>query len=301
MDNAYCGGRKSCKNYKMPQIIDMKTIFTFLLSAFVCFATSAKGTITKHEREVTNGYNFLLYEPESVGEKLPIIIALHGGSACGNDLDMVDNFGTMDALESGMELNAYVVAPQNSSRSDWSADKIMNIVAYIAQNYSVDTNRISAIGMSMGAYGVADLIAAYPDNIAAGIVLGGGLAHGDAANLNKVPLWIIRGLKDREDAIARTEKTVKEMRKADTTTPRLVYTKVEGLDHRQHERALYMADFYNWLLSHSITDDGRAVNPVFEVSTKTLSKSYKGLNIRSTSQTKKKSRRPARPGFGPHY
>jgi predicted peptidase len=212
---------------------------------------------------------------------------------------MVDNFGTMDALESGMELSAYVVAPQNSSRSDWSADKIMNIVNYVVDHYSVDITRISAIGMSMGAYGVADLIAAYPDDIAAGIVLGGGLAHGDAANLNKVPLWIIRGLKDRDEAIARTEQTVKDMQASAPTTPRLVYTQVEGLDHRQHERALYMTDFYNWLMLHSITDEGRAVKPVFEVSTKTLGKAYKGLNIRSTSQTKKKSHRPSRPGFGP--
>jgi predicted peptidase len=277
----------------------MRTIFIFLISAFFCLTAVAKGTITKHEQEVADGYNFLLYEPESVDEKLPIIVALHGGSACGNDLDMVDNFGTMDALESGMELNAYVIAPQNSSRSDWSADKIMNIVNYVVGHYNVDTNRISAIGMSVGAYGVADLIAAYPDNIAAGIVLGGGLAHGDAANLNKVPLWIIRGLKDRESAIARTEKSVKDMQEADPATPRLVYTKVKGLDHRQHERALYMSDFYNWLMSHSITDEGRAVKPAFEVSTKTLGRSYKGLNIRSTSQTKKKSHRSSRPGFGP--
>jgi predicted peptidase len=175
----------------------------------------------------------------------------------------------------------------------------MHIVNYVSEHYQVDTNRISAIGMSMGGYGVADLIAAYPNNIAAGIVLGGGLTHGDAANLNKVPLWIIRGLKDREEAIARTEKTVKDMQKADSTTPRLVYTKVEDLDHRQHERALYMADFYNWLISHSITDDGRAIKPVFDVSTTTLSKSYKGLNIRPTSQTKEKSHRPTRLGFGP--
>jgi predicted peptidase len=277
----------------------MRTIFTFLLLAFICLTAIAKGTITKHEQEVSNGYNFLLYEPENTGEKLPIIVALHGGSVCGNNLDMVDNFGPMDALESGMELSAYVIAPQNSSRGDWSADKIMNIVNYVAEHYSVDTDRISAIGMSMGAYGVADLIAAYPDNIAAGIVLGGGLAHGDAASLNKVPLWIIRGLKDRDEAIARTEKTVKDMQESDPTTPRLVYTKVEGLEHRQHERALYMTDFYNWLISHGITDEGRTVKPVFEVSTKTLSKSYKGLNIRSTSQTKKKSHRSSRPGFGP--
>lgn len=277
----------------------MRAIFTFLLFAFICFTAAAKGTITKHEQEVADGYNFLLYEPENVGEKLPVIVALHGGGACGNNLDMVDNFGTMDALESGMELNAYVIAPQNSSRSDWSADRIMNIVNYVSEHYKVDTNRISAIGMSMGAYGVVDLIAAYPDKIAAGIVLGGGLAHGDAANLNNVPLWIIRGLKDRSEAIARTEKTVKDMQEADPTTPRLAYTKVEGLDHRQHERALYMVDFYNWLMSHNIADDGRVAKPVFDVSTKTLGKAYNGLNIRSTSQTKKKSNRPARRGFGP--
>jgi predicted peptidase len=266
----------------------------------------AKGTITKHENEVAEGYNFLLYEPENVlhksekglresenllqesdrvsyeserllheseilyepenaGGKLPLVIALHGGSVCGADLEMVANYGAMDALNSGMELETYVVAPQNNSRSEWSADRIMAIVSYLTEHYNVDTNRISAIGLSMGAYGVADLIAAYPDKIAAGIVLGGALVHGDAANLNKVPLWIIRGLKDREHAIARTEQTVKEMQAADPKTSRLIYSRVKGLGHRQHERALYVADCYNWLISHSLADEGRAVKPAIEV------------------------------------
>jgi predicted peptidase len=264
---------------------DMRIVVTFMVAALACLAAAAKGTITKHENEVAEGYNFLLYEPENVlhkseewlheseilcepenvSGKLPLIIALHGGSVCGADLDMVANCGAMDALNSGMELEAYVVAPQNNSRSDWSADRIMAFVSYLTEHYNVDTNRISAIGLSMGAYGVADLIAAYPDKIAAGIVLGGALAHGDAANLNKVPLWIIRGLKDREHAIARTEQTVKEMQAADPKTSRLIYSRVKGLGHRQHERALYVADCYNWLMSHSLADEGRAVQPAIEV------------------------------------
>jgi predicted peptidase len=277
----------------------MRIFCSILLTLSISICVSAKGKITRHENEVPDSYNFLLYEPEDIAESKPLVIALHGGSACGNDLDQVDIFGTIDAIESGMEIDAYVIAPQNNQRKDWSAEKVMKVVDYVSTRYNVDRNRISAIGMSMGAYGVADLIAEYPDSIAAGIVLGGGIAHGDAANLNRVPLWIIRGMKDRDEAIARTENTIEKMKKADSNTPRLVYTKVDGLDHRQHERALYMPAFYNWLISHSLTDDGRAVKPIFEVSTKTLSKSYKGLNLRSTSQIKKKSHRPARRGFGP--
>lgn len=273
-------------------------ILTSLILFVVCsLEIGAAGIFSQHVNEVKDGYNFILYEPDSIGSPLPLIITLHSRSAAGNNLNDVDMFGTIDALHSGLELDALVLAPQ-APGDRWESDKIMKDVDWIIKNYNVDPNRIYAIGMSMGGNGVADLVESYPDKITAAIVLAGCLTKDSVTNLNKVPLWVIRGQNDREETIARTEKMVNEMLMQPDKAPRLVYSRVRGLDHRQHERILYIPTFYHWLMSHSLKDPERSVKITFDVTTKMLKDSFKGMNLREGSAAKRKSR-SHRHGRGP--
>ncbi len=247
-----------------------------------------------HINEVEDGYNFILYEPQSANASrgsissqsdcvlssdstsLPLIITLHSRHASGDDLTEVDRFGTLDALHSGLDLNAVVLAPQ-ATDGYWDTEKIIKDVEWVIKNRNIDTNRIYAIGMSMGGNGVANLVASYPDKIAAAIILAGTLTEGDVANLNKVPLWIIRGTEDREEAIARTDQMVNEMRSQADKAPRLVYTKVKGLKHRDHEHILYMPYFYEWLMSHNLGNPNRSVNTTIDLTPKFLEDASNGL------------------------
>lgn len=276
----------------------MRNIVMTALMALVCFSLSAKGSFTNHENEVADGYNFILYQPDSAtSQPLPLIVTLHSRSASGKNLDDVDKFGTIDALRSGMELNAVVLAPQ-ATGDRWDAAKVMKDVDWALANCNIDPDRIYAIGMSMGGNGVASLAAENPDRIAAAIILAGSLDNGTTANLNKLPLWVIRGQNDREEAIAQTDRMVSEMRSQPDKAPRLVYSKVKGLDHRQHERILYMPYFYQWLMGHNLSDPGRGVNTTVDITTKMLKDSYKGLTLRDGSAAARKSR-PRRGPRGP--
>ncbi len=259
-------------------------IFCFLLS---CLTMAAQGAFSRHSGEVKDGYDFILYEPEGDAKPMPLVIALHSRSAAGRDLEIVDHFGTIDALHSGMPLNAMVLAPL-ATGDRWEADKIMKDLESVIANHDVDSNRIYAIGMSMGGNGVADLCMTYPDRIAAAIVLAASASDDDVANLNKVPLWVIRGLKDRPEAIDRTKQMVEVMRAQEDKAPRLVYTEVEGLDHRGHERILYIPAFYEWLLSHDLSNPNRSVNTTFDITEKSLKNAYKGLHLRKHSAAKRK-------------
>lgn len=271
----------------------MRNIFVTLLAMMICLCAEAKSTITRHENEVAGGYNFILAEPDSVADAMPLIITLHSRGSSGRNLADVDKFGTIDAIQSGVVIDAYVLAPQ-ATGADWDVEKVIKDVDWVIANRHIDTNRIYAIGMSMGGNGVADLAAAYPDRIAAAMILAGSLTKGDVANLGKLPLWVVRGMNDREEAISRTDKMVNDIQKSSPNDSRLKYSKVNGLDHRQHERILYMPYFYEWLMSHSLQDSGRAIKPGIEITTKLLKNSYKGLNLREGSAAKRKSR-----GHGP--
>ncbi len=250
-------------------------------------SVGAKAGVTYHSGEVDGGYDFVLYTPDSIESPAPLIVTLHSRSASGKNLQDVDYFGTIDAIESGMKLDAIVLAPQ-ASGDTWDVERVMKDIEYAVTTLEVDTNRVYAIGMSMGGNGVADLVAAYPDKIAAAIILAGGLTRGDVAAMSAVPLWVIRGLNDREEAISRTDEMVEKIQHADGS--RIIYSRVKGLDHRQHERILYMPCFYDWLLSHNLADNGRPISPTPAVTSKMLGTAYKGLNLRDGSAAKRKSR-----------
>lgn len=275
----------------------------YLISFFMILLAglgAAGADFSRHVGEVKDGYDFILYRPDTVTDKMPLIVTLHSRSASGRNLNDVDAFGTIDALQSGMKLDAFVLAPQ-ATGDRWDAEKVMNDVDWVVEHFPVDTARIYAIGMSMGGNGVADLAAAYPDRIAAAIVLAGSLTRGNTASLCRLPLWVIRGLNDRDRAIAATDNMVAEMRAQPDKAPRLVYSRVKGLDHRQHERILYMPYFYDWLLSHSLDNPGRSVCTTADLTTRMLKESYKGLKLRDCSAAKRKPRpRPHGPR-GPRW
>ncbi len=268
-------------------IIIMRHLLLFICAIAFYFNATAQTGVSYHTDKVANGYNYLLYTPDSTAIARPLIIALHSRGSSGTNLQDVDYFGTIDAIESGMKLDAYVIAPQ-ATGADWDTDRVMNVVDYALSNYNIDSNRIYAIGMSMGGNGVANLVAANPEKIAAAIILAGSITKGNAIELSKVPLWIIRGTNDREEAIRRTDNMVEEIKRQNSS--RIVYSKIKGLDHRQHERILYMPYFYEWLMSHNLTTSNRPINPTTEVTTKMLKDSYNGLRLRKGSATKRKSR-----------
>ncbi len=270
-------------------------LFCIILSICFCLGAGAQGAVSFHRGEAPEVYDYILYVPTSAdtaAASLPLVITLHSRSASGGDLSKVDLFGTIDAIESGMPLNAVVVAPQ-ATGAQWDAERVMKTAMHVAASCPVDTNRVYAIGMSMGGNGVADLAAAYPERIAAAVVLAGSIDKGRTESLCQMPLWVIRGTNDSPGAIQRTVTMVEDILQADGL--RLVYTPLKGVDHRQHERLLYMPQVYAWLLQHKLRDPGRPAAAVPTITSKMLKDAYKGLRLRDGSAAKRKSRGGNRP------
>lgn len=249
----------------------------FLIALFFNFESTAH-KITAHRGDVKDGYNYWFAEPENPTELKPLVIFLHGQSLCGNDLNKVKRYGTLDALEKGRDIDAFVLAPQNPGGS-WNPEKIMNIVDYLVDhNDKIDQNRIYVLGMSLGGYGTLDFAATYADEIAAAIAMCGGATQKNVGTLNEMPLWIIHGTADNAVSISQSDKVVNEMRAANSRTPRLSYDRVPGMNHSQPARVFYMPETYEWLFSHSLLDEGRPITKTFDVSSK-MSGAYSGLNF----------------------
>lgn len=212
-------------------------------------------------------------ERNNNGGKKPLVIFLHGRSLCGNNLDRVLRYGTVDAVKKGREIDAYVIAPQNPG-TFWKPDNIMNIVDWVIERYPIDTNRIYVLGMSLGGYGTIDLVAAYPHRIAAAMALCGGGSRKDLSGLNEVPLWIIHGTADAAVSVNESRKVRDKMREAGKT-PLLRYDEWKGVNHGALARLFYLKQTYDWLFMHTL--DNRNVDKSISIEQGDTKNAYKDL------------------------
>ena len=248
----------------------------------VCRPEVSAQKIQSHKGVINDGYNFWLVEPENTDTPKPVVIFLHGASLCGNDLNKVKQYGTVDAIERGRKIDAYVIAPQNPGGS-WKPKKVHDILEWVKDKYKVDTNRIYVLGMSLGGYGTIDYAATYPDETAAAIGMCGGTTVKNIADLNKIPLWIVHGTGDNAVTVSHSDRIVEAMKEADKKTPRLVYDRVPGMDHSRPARMFYLPEVYEWLFAHSLDQPGRPLHKSPAVTQDFLSKAYVGTKSKGSS------------------
>lgn len=283
--------------------------FNFLISVIMLLVAPClvAGVVTTHKGEVAGGYNFLFHNPGTIAAlssdsdslsvdtvaqvvpgSHPLIIFLHGASLCGNDLNRVRRYGTIDAVEKGRNLDAYVLAPQNPGGA-WKPEKIMRLVEWAKTSHNIDTTRIYVLGMSLGGYGTLDFTATYPGVVAAAAAYcGGATVRGDRlTDLNKVPLWIVHGTADRAISVKESDKVVNAMKSADSIASRLSYDRVAGMNHSQPARLFYLPDTYEWLMSHSLADSARVMNATPELTDSKLRTAYRDLKFKGAKRYKK--------------
>jgi len=249
-------------------------------------------TMTAMRDSAEGGYDFWLYEPKkdsATTGKQPLIIFLHGASLKGTDLSRVLKYGPLNSAMRGIEIKAYVMAPQTSN--SWNADKVWKDVEWVKCHYPIDENRISIVGMSLGGFGTFEVSTKYYDQLAAGMMLCGGNTNSNYCGLTKMPFWIMHGTADKPVPISRSNSIVSEMAACGDTS-RLLYTKLQGANHGYPARVFYLTEAYDWLTSHSLTDTNRAVNRSIAIPQSMISGAYgrlsgKTAEIKMINQPKK--------------
>ncbi len=196
-------------------------------------------------------YRFWLNEPKESSEKMPLIVFLHGRSLSGTDINKVKRYGALKGIEKGLDIPAYLVAPQLPS-GPWNADKIDEIVSYMINNYPIDEARIYVTGMSLGSYGTMKYVGTYPERVAAAVSICGGGDINDACNLTQVPIKVIHGDKDFIVPLSESRKIVNAVKKCNDKAP-IEFEIVKGANHGSVEDFYRHIELYDWLLQHSKT------------------------------------------------
>lgn len=228
-------------------------------------------------------YDFWLYLPDDYKESntkrakrdaMPMVLFLHGRSLCGNDLNMVQKYGPLDALKRGLDIEAVIIAPQNNG-GWWDPTRVLSVVEWVETNYNVDTSRLYVMGMSLGGYGTLDFVATYPDKVAAAMALCGGSTLRDLDALREVPLWIMHGTADK-DVPVEASRRVKRLMRQGGKTPLLRYKELIGVKHSLLARVFYLEKSYDWLFKHS-TKGRRKVNRWITISANDMKHAYDEL------------------------
>jgi predicted peptidase len=196
------------------------------------------------------------------GVRYPLVLQLHSSGGIGtNNLQQLDRLAKAWAMpEIRARYQTYVLVPQFPVRSanygpptpeqyaEHSTALIaaLELVEKFAQENSVDSARIYAIGFSMG--GSATWLApTLSPNLFAAIMPISGIAprNGSADILKDLPVLVMHGNADEENPIAADRRLTEIIRKRGGK--QILFREYDGLDHQLH------ADLYpgywwrNWL------------------------------------------------------
>jgi len=188
------------------------------------------------EKSSFNGTNdapikYRLRKPTSADskKKFPLVIVFHGSNAVGTD--NVSQLGILAKLFASDNIQtkypAYILAPQFSTRSsNYVLDKNRNVLASVAQpcletsiqlidslkqTLNIDETRIYAVGFSMGASSVINVLSMKPDLFAAGLSISGIPQFDKINELANIPIWIIHGNIDTENPMDSDKQFFKEL------------------------------------------------------------------------------------------
>jgi predicted peptidase len=189
------------------------------------------------------------YDPR---RRYPVVVYLHGSAERGGD--------TVRHLNNGVDLFVgqplIAVAPQ-CPRSDtfggsWyggdslTQRRVVHLIRALGQRRSVDANRVSLVGFSMGAIGTWALLERERELFCAAVPISGDLDPSTAHLYEGIPIWAFHGARDRLVSPEAIRAVAAQLR---GRSPSFRYTEYPDEGHDAWRRALAEPELLPWLLS----------------------------------------------------
>lgn len=202
---------------------------------------------------------------ETKGEILyPLVVFMHGAGERGNDneVQIIHIKKLFENYSNRLKYPCFVIAPQCPKNQkwvevDWSArshtmpeqeawamQKTLQLIDTLIKTYPIDTRRIYVTGLSMGGYGVWDIICRYPDKFAAAVPICGGGDENYAAGIKHIPIWAFHGSIDNVVPVARTRNMINAIRKLGGKAK---YTEYKNVKHGSWFKAYKEKQLLQWM------------------------------------------------------
>ena len=147
------------------------------------------------------GIHYLLYYPKNYeqGKKYPVMFHLHGAGSRGTNFDNFEGSVILNALdkEDSPLSNGFCVFPQ-CHKDTWFDiwDNLLGLVKEIYNREDVDKSNFNASGISMGGYGIYQVMMCLPELFHKAIVCCGGGMYWNSGAIKNNKFRIFHGEKD---------------------------------------------------------------------------------------------------------
>ena len=153
------------------------------------------------EQKEYKGIRFLIYFPKDYDQnkKYPVMFHLHGAGSRGDSFDLFNDSTIIKILEKEDSplSNGVCIFPQ--CHKDTWFDIFNDLLDLVEQVYSypfVDKNRFNGSGISMGGYGIYQVMMSKPELFHKAIVCCGGGMYWNAGRMKNIKFRIFHGEKD---------------------------------------------------------------------------------------------------------
>jgi predicted peptidase len=245
----------------MPRIIQV--IIAVLIMAVPTMAQDTiDGFIARVHRSGghTTPYRVFVPKEYNSAKKYPLVLWLHGSGSVGKDnrkqITQASTMGTHTWTRPGNQAKypAFVVAPQCCQLgASWTTPAqlglVIEILATLQQEFSIDATRLYVAGQSMGGYGTWALIAHKPGMFAAAVPLCGGGNVLAAPAIAKTPVWAFHGASDPTVSVWESRKMIEAVKKAGGS-PR--YTEYPGVGHDVWLRTFKEPGLLDWVFAQHL-------------------------------------------------
>lgn len=162
---------------------------------------------------------FRLLQPDTIeaNRLYPLVVFLHGYGERGidNESQLLHGVPELLAFGENHDQPMFLLAPQHgevpwhpanilaNERFDFPdtpnepVRQILDLIEEQLERHPIDPDRIYLTGLSMGAFGVWDMLLRTPDRFAAAIPVAGGAPQDGTFAPNTAPVWILHGADDR--------------------------------------------------------------------------------------------------------
>ncbi|TAE74104.1 MAG: phospholipase [Bacteroidetes bacterium] len=217
---------------------------------------------TPYRLLVPKNFDTLNFQKEK--QKYPLVIFLHGSGERGEtNLVPLTHFAPY-VLEEEIRTKypCFVMIAQCPKdkkwiETDWKLashtqpkeissvlDNVLKISELIEKKYPIDTQKIYITGLSMGGFGVWDLIARVPEKFAAAVPVCGGGDEKTAKKMKNLPIWVFHGALDKAVKPERSRNMVKAIEKINGN---IKYTEYPDVQHDSWKPAYSDKKMWEWL------------------------------------------------------
>lgn len=220
-------------------------------------------------------YRILYPENFSRNQTYPLLIFLHGAGERGSDNEKQLLHGSHLFLDAQNRKNfpAIVIFPQcpleewwvnrqlvedmlgddGFSQESYPPSTPMRLLLELVDHYTsqstTDTRRVYLMGLSMGAFGIFDLLTRYPDRFAAAVpICGAGDSRKAEKYARELSFWIFHGEKDQVVPVEGSRKMKKSIQEAGG---QVIYTEYPGVDHNSWDPAFAEPNLLPWIFSQT--------------------------------------------------